>query len=1097
MASTVDFNVKNYSVDELFNLLGLTPSSGRSEIETETRKQIKKFSKALKSNYVNFYIEIREKLLNHIEAKEIKNPPKPKWSPTNYKMDYNGQMWEYPQQWDGAILPQDGNERIAPSRAIQTESGRAVLESAPKAVEQREVLSYVAGVLNPRKVSTYKVLIDIDSRAIADEGDAPRRSCDGEITLSGKDVGSSLEENASNFMFQADTKIAKAISLELLYYDIPYTWHEFTPSYGTDLFRVLWEKVTEANNSFKVKWWNFEKDDSKIEYDAADVSGVIDLPRGNYTLDDFLKEMNDRDTSDDILFEKHTVGVSGENGFIENWKDQSGNDISANKIKISRIKRHGILVETMSAVGEGGAPRSCTISVDISGDGYVDWGAMHDDLSKLKDEKAVGITIDLSGDKLTFKRNVDVSFNFTFDRDDTIKYLGLDISGDTYDVINEYKVSFKENDAGDDAIKHVAKNAPLKATDNFNYYNKEPTKITFSDDDVALSMGFEPGEINLDPSVVGKYTIITDASGFMGNTKYAFDVDDVDQPVIIKEDNDFDSSNPSTLFVYDPSKINIEWDNGLAIKKKIEHKFTIDGSAVDISDISGVNVVYTSQGAEKYMYIKNNDLEDHDFGRVDLQWTANKLKFSSTTTSFNLNFVNQETANIMGFDLNNSSILDGTNNIIESNRTLPDILQFYFNINRGVDFRHVDTANMLGFYRKNNENDGIAESNYISTSNILYIPEYSIEITGGNKKEEELLSEINDKLSATPIKNYLIMDMSGQKIRIKVKNISGVVSDHHNFEITFDSSMNTDILEFDDIHLSGDYSYTAVRDVSSTLIPWEKTTYIGNVRYEEIGIPSGNYNLKRGDENNLIDTLDDVSIEVDIKKNRQGTITISDPSGFPFKMIFYDQNSDDTKCGKSGAKSDYNLGKILGFVENEYDNLSHSYTSEKQCNTRETTKFLYLSINDFNNSRRSITRATHQTIKEKIKLSNSVVAKDCSAGEILWEHRTGRELKASEIYAAEQALASQDTSSQNRYFNATPPEDVFARIPIRGADPTEFPAPSLRYDGGDRFIEKRQYFGPVDIKRLKIEIFNDKGKIIDLQGGSVFLQLRAECLYQL
>ena len=166
----------------------------------------------------------------------------------------------------------------------------------------------------------------------------------------GNDVGSSLEENASNFMFQADTKIAKAISLELLYYDIPYTWHEFTPSYGTDLFRVIWEKVTEANNSFKVKWWNFEKDDSKIEYDAADVSGVIDIPRGNYTLDDFLKEMNDRDTSDDILFEKYTVGVSGENGFIENWKDQSGNDISANKIKISRIKRHGILVETMSAV---------------------------------------------------------------------------------------------------------------------------------------------------------------------------------------------------------------------------------------------------------------------------------------------------------------------------------------------------------------------------------------------------------------------------------------------------------------------------------------------------------------------------------------------------------------------------------------------------------------------------------------------------------------------------------------------------------------------------------------------------------------------------
>ena len=89
----------------------------------------------------------------------------------------------------------------------------------------------------------------------------------------------------------------------------------------------------------------------------------------------------------------------------------------------------------------------------------------------------------------------------------------------------------------------------------------------------------------------------------------------------------------------------------------------------------------------------------------------------------------------------------------------------------------------------------------------------------------------------------------------------------------------------------------------------------------------------------------------------------------------------------------------------------------------------------------------------------------------------------------------QGTSSQNRYFNATPPEDVFARIPIMGADPTESPAPNLRNEAGDVNM-KRQYFGPVDIKRLKVEIYNDKGEIIDLRGGGVFLQLRAECLYQ-
>tara|TARA_Y100000817_G_scaffold251680_1_gene204157 strand:+ start:3374 stop:6619 length:3246 start_codon:yes stop_codon:yes gene_type:complete len=1079
---SVDFNVKNYSVDELFNLLGLTGSATKDDVEEETRKQIKKFSQAMKSNYVNFYIEIREKLLNHLEGKEIQPPQKPKWDAANYRMDYNGDMWEYPQNRDGAILSQEGNERITPARVLQMESGRVVYESAPRKIEEQEVVSFVPGVLNPRKVSTYKVLIDIDSRAIADEGLAVTSSCPGGEVAStglqrkldvgiGTDGGSNLKETPSNFMFQADTKISKAISLELLYYDIPYTWHEFTPSYGTDLFRVIWDKVTEKNNRFKVAWWNFEKNDSKISYNAADVSGEITLPQGNYTLDDFLTEMNK--AGHDILFEKYTVGVSGKNGFVEDWKDQNDELVPANRIKISRTKRHGIFIETTN-MAIGGAPKSGTIYAGISGE-IVDWKAMDSDL----DASGVPIDIDLSGGKLRFKQNAGaIEFSFTFDRPDTIEALGLDISGSNYGDVSNNKIIFEASEDWIETTNDMSAN-------RLSPYYDVTTNITFSDDDVALSMGFEEDEISLNPSSVGKYTIITDVNGYMAKNELAFDVADVDQPVIIKEGVHEPWNRDS--FVYDPSKINIDFDDGLVVKKRIEHIFNVGSSSVNIREISNIAI------NNDRILIRTQAFNGKTYGGINLSRTNNKLKFSNTDASFNLTFEYEETAEIMGFDLSQQSVEVGGEHVIESN-ILSGMLQFDFNIIRAIDFRHVTTANMLGFNNKN-ESDGIAERSYINESAILYIPEYSIEIEGGNKTKEEFLAEINAELAAKPIKNYLVMDTSGQQIRMGVKNISDI-STAHNFEITFDSSMNTDILEFDTNHLSGDNSYTAIRDVSSTLIPWERKTYIGNVRYEEVKIPSGNYNLKRGDDNYLIDVLRENATKVEITKNRQGTITISDPSAAPFKLIFYNEFSDDTKCGKSGAKSDYNLGKILGFNENEYVNVSYSYTSEKQCSTRETTKFLYLSINDFNNSRRSITRVTHQTIKEKMKLPD-YAAKECELNDEIWVHRRrGGALKAVEEYVVAATQDSQITSSQNRYFNATPPEDVFARIPIRGADPTESPAPNLTYDGGDRFVEKRQYFGPVDIKRLKVEIFNDKGEIIDLQGGSVFLQLRAECLYQ-
>ena len=43
---------------------------------------------------------------------------------------------------------------------------------------------------------------------------------------------------------------------------------------------------------------------------------------------------------------------------------------------------------------------------------------------------------------------------------------------------------------------------------------------------------------------------------------------------------------------------------------------------------------------------------------------------------------------------------------------------------------------------------------------------------------------------------------------------------------------------------------------------------------------------------------------------------------------------------------------------------------------------------------------------------------------------------------------------------------------------------------------KRTYFGPVDIERLKIQLYNDKGQLLNLHGSDWSMCLMCECLYQ-
>jgi hypothetical protein len=57
---------------------------------------------------------------------------------------------------------------------------------------------------------------------------------------------------------------------------------------------------------------------------------------------------------------------------------------------------------------------------------------------------------------------------------------------------------------------------------------------------------------------------------------------------------------------------------------------------------------------------------------------------------------------------------------------------------------------------------------------------------------------------------------------------------------------------------------------------------------------------------------------------------------------------------------------------------------------------------------------------------------------------------------------------------------------------------------GDIYVEfsgslqdnRRNYFGPVDIDRLRVKLLDDKGNVVDLHGGDWSMTIISENLYQ-
>ena len=234
-----------------------------------------------------------------------------------------------------------------------------------------------------------------------------------------------------------------------------------------------------------------------------------------------------------------------------------------------------------------------------------------------------------------------------------------------------------------------------------------------------------------------------------------------------------------------------------------------------------------------------------------------------------------------------------------------------------------------------------------------------------------------------------------------------------------------------------------------------------------------------------------------------------------YRISFFDPYSF-VKCyqGVSSVRNttwDSTLGWILGYREFTVYNLSNyestdgssviSITADTGIST-ELFNYFMLCIDDYNQSHLNdglvtITSRDTGTSLPSYALKNNFICKPGGGKEYNTQTKTNNNyLTQKQNFAIEaQANSSSSESVSSKVYGATPfVSDVFGVIPLKlsgnnnGDTIVEF--------GGTLQNQERQYFGPVNLRRMSVKLVSDRGNVVDFNNANWSFSLICEQLYK-
>ena len=216
------------------------------------------------------------------------------------------------------------------------------------------------------------------------------------------------------------------------------------------------------------------------------------------------------------------------------------------------------------------------------------------------------------------------------------------------------------------------------------------------------------------------------------------------------------------------------------------------------------------------------------------------------------------------------------------------------------------------------------------------------------------------------------------------------------------------------------------------------------------------------------------------------------------KITFFDPtyNTEGLEC----AKENNNLGWLLGFKQNSYTLPASGKLTGEGVYDIGGPKYLLLAIDDYNKNHLNKGIIGVGNVETKLDIPDYVnfdlgIIPDPSGTCTYTDFRVAasapRRITNAKLYTINSIMENRQNLTQVRLISPNS-MDIFAKIPLMGAT---LGTPFITNDQGLQ-INDRIYFGPVDIGRMKVQLLNDKGQILNLNGADWSFSLQIDLLYQ-
>lgn len=238
----------------------------------------------------------------------------------------------------------------------------------------------------------------------------------------------------------------------------------------------------------------------------------------------------------------------------------------------------------------------------------------------------------------------------------------------------------------------------------------------------------------------------------------------------------------------------------------------------------------------------------------------------------------------------------------------------------------------------------------------------------------------------------------------------------------------------------------------------------------------------------------------------QNKFIINNNTNNDIDIYFFKKNGfvDTTNCSACNNNTFQNnsFGWTIGF-RNEPDisgNIKLKIPSNNSVTSQSNVdlygpKYCMIVIDDFNKNRvnKGLINSSKIGPISRLPTYQSSDNLNCNdQGEEIYQRLPQRKLTQAQLYTLNSIKT--DLNIEKFSFNAPTTNDVIGLIPINNTNTSNNNV--ITSYGVDILQNSREYFGPVDIEKLKVKLVDDKGRLINLNGLDWSFSLHIKQLYQ-